>query len=244
MNPILAMSVMANILPALARVKRRTWIIIALVLTTMLALALWAMLAVAGWLFGQGQTLIASVPVLNTEAAKVAIEQAKARVSEQISAGIPQIPQLDAQIEAARAKLEQAKQQASEVIAAAPVIAAGVGAAGVGILQSTPAADVSGQELAPFDRFPGLIRTSWQKQGESASVSYQGIADFGALITHYAAGFASAGFSQSVESASANAESHTYSKGGEIILLSAKKMPGARVELQLQTQSAERAITP
>ncbi len=241
MNHIFATSIMANILPALARVKRRTWIIIALVLTTMLALALWAMLAVAGWLFGQGQTLIASVPALNTEAAKVAIEQAKARVSEQISAGVPQ---LDTQIEAARAKLEQAKQQASEVIAAAPAIAAGVGAASVGILQSTPASDVSGQELAPFDRFPGLIRTSWQKQGESASVSYQGIADFRALISHYADGFAAAGFSQSVESASANAESHTYIKGGEIILLSAKKMPGARVELQLQTQSAERATTP
>ncbi len=78
-----------------------------------------------------------------------------------------------------------------------------------------PARDVSGEDLGPLLRYPGLARTAWQRQESGASVEYSGRADYDAVLRHYVDGFARLGFTQMVQSANRDAETHVYRKGNE-----------------------------
>ncbi len=73
-----------------------------------------------------------------------------------------------------------------------------------------PRRDVSGTDLAPVPRYPGLTRSFWHREGRQVTVSYEGPADYGAVLEHYAKGFAAQGYAQGVQSATPGAETHEY----------------------------------
>lgn len=96
--------------------------------------------------------------------------------------------------------------------------------------------DVSGTDLGPVARYPGLTRTYWQREGNRITIEYQGEADYVAVLNHYANGFAGQGFAQSVQFATPTAETHEYTKGNQRLGLKVAQLPqgvvSARIEIQ------------
>lgn len=96
--------------------------------------------------------------------------------------------------------------------------------------------DVSGSDLGPVPRYPGLARTYWQRDGKRVTIEYQGKADYTAVLEHYAKGFTAKGYVQNVQSATPAAETHEYTSGNERIGLKiAHQLDGlvsARLEMQ------------
>lgn len=78
-----------------------------------------------------------------------------------------------------------------------------------------PPRDVSGTDPAPVARYPGLARSHWRRDGQEITVSYEGRADYAAVLDHYAKGFAAIGYAQSVVSAAPEGEEHEYRKGDD-----------------------------
>jgi hypothetical protein len=101
--------------------------------------------------------------------------------------------------------------------------------------EDRPLRDVSGTDLGPVPRYPGLVRSFWHREGRQVVVEYEGEADYAAVLDHYARGFASRGFDPSVQSANREAESHAYTKAGERYLLKVAQRPGGRVSAHLET---------
>lgn len=80
---------------------------------------------------------------------------------------------------------------------------------------SPPARDVSGTDPIPVARFPGLVRTHWQREGQEIKVRYEGKADLTAVLDHYTKGFADHGYRQELHAATPSEERHDYLKGSE-----------------------------
>lgn len=105
---------------------------------------------------------------------------------------------------------------------------------------SEPRRDVSGSDLGPVARYPGMGRTYWHRQDAKITIEYQGKVDYAAVIDHYAKGFAAEGYTQNVQSAMPTAETHTYSKGSERIVLTVAQLPTkgeVRARLELPTNN-------
>lgn len=100
-----------------------------------------------------------------------------------------------------------------------------------------PLRDVSGMDPGPVVRYPGLARTHWQQEAKQAIVEYEGEADYAAVLDHYAKGFAAQGYTQTVQSATPEGETHDYVKGeSRITLKIAQKSKGGvsvRIEVPL-----------
>jgi hypothetical protein len=101
--------------------------------------------------------------------------------------------------------------------------------------EERPLRDVSGKDLGPVPRYPGLARTYWHREGRQVVLEYEGKAEYAAVLEHYARGFASRGFAQSVQSANLEAETHAYTKAGERYLLKVAQKPRGRVSAHLET---------
>jgi hypothetical protein len=104
--------------------------------------------------------------------------------------------------------------------------------------EAKPQRDVSGTDLAPVARYPGMSRTDWQRWGKQVAIEYEGEADYATVIDYYAKGFAAQGFVQAVQSASVTAETHEYTKGNERIGMTIAQKPkgGISVKLNLTLQ--------
>ncbi len=98
-----------------------------------------------------------------------------------------------------------------------------------------PQRDVSGTDLGPVARYPGLARTYWQREGGQVSVEYEGRADYAAVLDHYAKGFAAQGFVQAVQSATKVTEMHEYTKGRERFALMLSHKPNESVGVRIET---------
>ncbi|MEW6678067.1 MAG: hypothetical protein AB1421_09110 [Pseudomonadota bacterium] len=101
--------------------------------------------------------------------------------------------------------------------------------------EDRPPRDVSGTDLGPVARYPGLVRTHWHREGRQVVVEYEGKADYAAVLDHYTRGFSSRGFSQSVQSANQDAERHAYTRAGEDFLLTIAQKPRSRISVHLET---------
>ncbi|MDO8294074.1 MAG: hypothetical protein Q7T29_14600 [Gallionella sp.] len=80
-----------------------------------------------------------------------------------------------------------------------------------------PPQDVSGIDPAQVTRYPGLVRTHWNRDGDEITVRYEGQADYTAVLNEYARDFARQGYGQHLLSASPNEERHDYVKKGDRI---------------------------
>ena len=100
---------------------------------------------------------------------------------------------------------------------------------------SQPRRDVSGTDLGPVARYPGLTRTYWHREGKQVTIEYEGEADYAAVLDHYARGFAAQGFVQVVLSAQPDAETHEYIKGVERLVFKITQTPRNSVSARLET---------
>ena len=82
---------------------------------------------------------------------------------------------------------------------------------------------------------PGLARTCWHREGKQVTIEYEGEADYAAVLDHYARGFATQGYSQSVQSATSSAETHEYMTGGERISSKIAQLPKGAVSARIET---------
>lgn len=96
--------------------------------------------------------------------------------------------------------------------------------------------DVSGADLGPVPRYPGLARIYWQRDGKQVTIEYQGKADYAAVLDHYAKGFTAKGYTQNVQSATPTAETHEYTRDTERIVLKVAQQPGGLVSARLEMQ--------
>ncbi len=78
-----------------------------------------------------------------------------------------------------------------------------------------PQRDVSGTDVGPVVRYPGLARDYWHREGREITVRYQGAADYAAVLDHYVRGFAAQGYRQNLLSASPDTERHEYLKDAD-----------------------------
>jgi hypothetical protein len=100
---------------------------------------------------------------------------------------------------------------------------------------AAPQRDVSGLDLGPVARYPGLTRTQSHRDGGETAVEYEGTANYWTVIDHYAKGFAAHGFGQSVQSATPRAEAQQYTKGIERFVVKVEKLPKDRVRVRIET---------
>jgi len=105
-------------------------------------------------------------------------------------------------------------------------------------LEDRPQREVSGTDIAPVARYPGLARTYWHREGKQVTIEYEGEADYAAVLDHYAKGFAAQGFAQTVQSAQPDAETHEYIRGAERVVFkitqTSRDSVSARIETSLQ----------
>lgn len=104
-----------------------------------------------------------------------------------------------------------------------------------GLKPAQPPRDVSGTDVGPVARYPGMARTYWHREGKQVAIEYEGEADYAAVLDHYARGFAARGYAQSVLSATPAAETHEYMKGGERITLKIAQLPKGAVSARIET---------
>ncbi len=78
-----------------------------------------------------------------------------------------------------------------------------------------PRRDVSGTDVGPVARYPGLARAYWHREGREISVRYEGRADYAAVLDHYTKGFADQGYRQNLLSAAPDSERHEYIKDAD-----------------------------
>jgi hypothetical protein len=105
-------------------------------------------------------------------------------------------------------------------------------------LAAAPAQDVSGTDIGPVPRYPGLVRSHFARAGNAVEVGFVGAAPFDAVLAHYVQGFAAAGYTQDVIAAAPDVERHLFRRERETFELTLTRRTGGLVELQMK-QSAE-----
>jgi hypothetical protein len=98
-----------------------------------------------------------------------------------------------------------------------------------------PPRDVSGTDVGPVARYPGLARSHWHRDGQEITVRYEGRADYASVLDHYARGFAAQAYLQNVMSAAPEAEAHDYLKGDERVGFKITRLPQGKVKVAIVT---------
>ncbi len=245
-----------SLFAAVRRIKTRTWVMIGLFLTLLMGLALWAVIAVFGALWGGTKTLLQSTGITATsvqdataqasakaqallDAAQQKIEQVKTtgidQAKEKVQGAQAELAQLGEQAKAvaaapiaeASAQLEAAQQASAIAIATAVGVAAGlperpISSSGSEVSRS----EVSGEDFGP-ERFPGLARTTFSRNGDALSAVFEGNGEMTKVLAHYRSAFLQQGYREQVLEANARGERHRFERGNQRIELGLSKMvPG------------------
>ena len=94
--------------------------------------------------------------------------------------------------------------------------------------------DVSGPDIGPVARYPGMARDYYSHEGNLIVVHYVGRADFQSVLDHYTRGFAAAGWRQEVIAATREAEQHRYILGKDQIEFRLASKPNGRIQVELK----------
>ncbi|MEW5966140.1 MAG: hypothetical protein AB1720_03970 [Pseudomonadota bacterium] len=135
--------------------------------------------------------------------------------------------------EAARGALERVERQVEQVVPGAREKLGEI----VPALkpEAPPARDVSGTDLAPVARYPGLVRAAWHREGTQVTARYEGQADYAAVLSHYIRGFTALGYAQEVRSATPEAEAHAWTRDKQRYLVKVAAQPKGRVAVEIET---------
>ncbi len=93
-----------------------------------------------------------------------------------------------------------------------------------------PPRDVSGTDIGPVTRYPGLPRSYWHRDGREITVRYEGRAEYVAVLDHYVTGFAAQGYARNVVSATLEGEVHEYRKNDERVRFEIVQSPRGKVK--------------
>jgi hypothetical protein len=227
MNQLNQLANLNNLAPGLFNVRRSTWIKIGVSLLVLVGLLIWAAVALISALFGQAQNLAGAAPDAVRNTARVMLEQVEAVVPgmrEKVGILIPGAD-LGTAARGAIDKVEGVVPGTREKIGElVPALKA----------ETQPQRDVSGTDIGPLDRYSGLMRTQWRREGASVVVVYEGKASYTTVLDYYAGGFATKGFAQKIQSATSEAETHEYQKGRERFVLTIAQMPKGAVSVRIE----------
>ena len=95
--------------------------------------------------------------------------------------------------------------------------------------------EVSGTDIGPVPRYPGLVRTYWHREGRQVNVHYEGRATLAAVIAHYTQGFAARGYAHEVRAATAEAETHAFTQGAQGYVVTLRALPQGVIAIDLET---------
>ena len=223
--------------PARLKGGSRIWLILGAAVFAILGLVTWAAIALLSWLWGQLPTATETGKRLAGEA-MTQVEQVAPGMTEQIGVWVPNIVgdllgQLPAATEAGKRLADQTMTQIQQ---AAPDVTERVGQWVPGLAAEVPTSDVSGVDIGPVARFPGLVRNHFTRGETAMEVRYAGRGAFEAVRAHYVQGFAAAGYAQEVMTATQDAEHHRFSKNRDSIDVSLLRQAG-RVEVRLRGPS-------
>lgn len=193
-----------QIAPRLLRIKKGTILAILASAFFVMVLLVWLFFAVMGWFFNHSASLVE-----NGQTGVGTLLQGGVRAINESGLLIPQLQQevnrLAALAEDPAAILDKIEPQAL-----AGQLGSVVNTLAGKPLADLPQQDVSGVELVPVTRFPGLIRSAFAAQSDSVTAEYIGSADFNSVLDHYAEGFNKAGYQHEIVSASDSVEVHRY----------------------------------
>ena len=96
-----------------------------------------------------------------------------------------------------------------------------------------PRRDVSGTDVGPVARYPGLARAYWHREGREITVRHEGAADYAAVLDHYVRGFAAQAYRQNLLSAAPDAERHEYIKDADRVGFFLAKDPKGGVKVTI-----------
>jgi hypothetical protein len=102
-------------------------------------------------------------------------------------------------------------------------------------LEDRPQREGSGTDIAPVARYPGLARTYWHRERRQITMHYGGRADYATVVGHSVQGFASQGYTQDLQSATLEAETHAWTKGKQRYLAKIVGKPKGVVAVQIET---------
>jgi hypothetical protein len=140
--------------------------------------------------------------------------------------------------DAARSALDQVEQQVDQVV---PGVRAQVEQQLGQFVPSLkaeerPQRDVTGIDLGPVARYPGLARTAWMREGKRAKVKYLGRAEYPAVLAYYASEFKALGYAQHVETATLESETHTYVSGTQRVIVTIDLKPKGLVMVDIEAK--------
>lgn len=211
-----------NLAPGFLQRRRRTWIGFGIGLLALVALVIWAALSAIGWLWGQTQGLAGAAPEALRSTANVAVEQAKRYVPGALDQLKETVPSVQGMVDQLAQSVPGAREMLSEVVPA------------LNKSETPLQRDVSGEELGPLPRYPGLVRTRWQRTDSLIVAEYEGKADYAKTLDYYSAGYSDQGFARSVQSASPEAETHDYVRGSERFTVRITKRPKGFVSVRIE----------
>lgn len=218
----------ANFAPGFFQVRRRTWFAAGIGLLVFAGLLIWAALALVVWLWGQTQSLAGTAPDVLRGKTNILLEQVKAIVP----GAQDVLDQVKERVPAAKGVLDQVTES---VPRAREILAGLVAALKPGM---APQRDVSGEDMGPVARYPGLTRTQWQRAngpGAAATVEFEGKADYFNVLDYYVKEFAAQGFTQALQTSTLETETHEYTKGSERFLLKiAQKSKDGTVSVRIE----------
>ena len=183
-------------------------------------LLIWAAIASAQWLLYQGKD--AAVDIVNgapkiSESVLGKVEQVLPRAKETLEGVIP----------GAKEALEGAVPGATGTIE---------GVLGGLDLKRSTQREVSGNDVAPFARYGGLVRVAWDKAGIA---QYEGKADFKQVRHHYSTGFIEQGYTETIISANQETEVQEYIKGQDRYKLTTTQKSSSIVQLTIEKLIAQ-----
>lgn len=95
--------------------------------------------------------------------------------------------------------------------------------------------EVSGSDIGPVPRYPGLVRTYWHREGSQVNVHYEGRAEMAAVIAHYIRGFAAEGYVHQVRAATREEETHIWTQGGQRYVVKISAKPGGAIVVDVES---------
>jgi hypothetical protein len=125
---------------------------------------------------------------------------------------------------------EAVRSIASQVEQAVPGAREALGGLVPALKSDPPPRDVSGTDVGPVARYPGLARSHWHRDGRAITVRYEGRADYVAVLNHYAQAFAAQGYAQNIVSASPEGEEHDYVKDDDRVRFKIAQLPQGKVK--------------
>jgi len=222
--------ILEQVILRLKQIRTRTWLILGSVALAVIGLLVWAAISLLSWLWTQGGT-VGELGKRVAGDALTQVEQVAPGLREQAEQWLPVDVReqadkwLPAEVKAQADKWlpAEVKEQASKWLPQENA--------------ELPANDVSGNDVGPVSRFPGMVRSHFAREGQTVEVRYAGSATFAAVLAHYVEGFVAAGYTQEVMSASADGEQHRFSNGEESIDLSLLRQRSGQVEVGLKLSS-------